>query len=174
MMLNRKGGGKGGRSIQLIEHQCRLLGWWPPMARSNLHCFKVQECSQYLVKNGDNLEKKRIWQLFIFLTWMMKHQCNVVRVDNVALCSLWAFSWRFKQEWLGVEKGQSQGSRARNMGFQGKDGTIARSWWWKIGASVVGRLNFLSVPIFVAFKSPSPARRRVMLDLIVGARKKTR
>ena len=33
-------------------------------------------------------------------------------------------------------------------------------------------LNFLSVPIFVAFKSPSPARRRVMLDLIVGARKK--
>ena len=29
---------------------------------------------------------------------------------------------------VGVEKGQSQGSRARNMGFQGKDGTIARSW----------------------------------------------
>ena len=26
MMLNRKGGGKGGRSIQLIEHQCRWLG----------------------------------------------------------------------------------------------------------------------------------------------------
>ena len=102
---------------------------------------------------------------------MMKHQCNVVRVDNVALCSLWAFSWRFKQEWLGVEKGQSQGSRARNMGFQGKDGTIARSWWWKMGASVVRSLNFLSVPIFVAFKSPFPARRRVMLDLIVGARK---
>ena len=83
-----------------------------------------------------------MWQLLIFSTWMMKHQCNVVRVDNVALYSLWAFSWRFKQEWLGVEKGQSQGSRARNMGFQGKDGTIARSWWWKMGASVVRSLIF--------------------------------
>ena len=136
--------------------QCRWLGW-------GATCI-VQECSQYLVQNGDNVEKKRIWQLFIFLTWMMKHQCNVVRVDNVALCSLWAFSWRFKQEWLGVEKGQSQGSRARNMGFQGKDGTIARSWWWKMGASLVRSLNFLCVPIFVGFRSPSPARRRVMRD----------
>ena len=43
-----------------------------------------------------------------------------------------------------------------------------------MGASILRSLNFLSVPIFVAFKSPSPARRRVMLDLIVGARKKTK
>ena len=61
-------------------------------------------------------------------------QCSIVFIVSVLVTLQAGMAWR--------GKGQSQGSRARNMGFQGKDGTIAWSRWCKMGASVVRSLIF--------------------------------
>ena len=50
MMLHRKGGEKGGRSIQLIVLYTNVGGWADDRP--------WQGFSQYLVQNGDNVEKK--------------------------------------------------------------------------------------------------------------------